>query len=521
MRGVHSAVDNIRRSVFTEVARLAYQGGDYASVDTIPYRLIPGEIAHHRHDVFLERAVIATRVRLALGMDLLNSKGPSIPLSVRIQEAATDQKYFNEPLVNIIPHACNACPPKQIRITDSCQGCISHPCMAVCPKNAIYLDGDKRCHIDQSKCVKCGKCFNQCPYWAISKIERPCAAACGMDAIESDELGRARINYDKCVSCGMCLVNCPFGAIADKSQIFQVIQAYNRDEEVIACVAPAFVGQFGKAATPGKLKAAMRLLGFADGGEVAIGADLCTVEEAQDFLDEVPEKLDWMGTSCCPAWSLMAKKLFPQFKENISVALTPMVITARRGKRDHPDARIVFIGPCAAKKLEAIRKSVRSDVDFVLTFEELQGMFDAKDIDFETLEAAPGDDLDEGSAMGRGFASSGGVAAAVVEAVHHIAPSVQMKYMAAEGLRDCRKMLMLAKAGKYDGYLLVGMAGPGGCVAGAGTFASVRDGAAAAERFRMQAAEKSTVSSPYLDRLEEVIESGAETPAPAKSAEEQ
>ena len=235
MRGVHSAVDDIRRNVFTEVARLAYGGEDYNQVDMIPYKLIPGEVAHHRHDVFLERAIISARIKLALGMDL-NPNGPSAPISAEIQKAATDQKYFNEPLVNIIPYACNACPPKQIRITDSCQGCISHPCMNVCPRDAIYLDEHKHCHIDQSKCIKCGKCFNQCPYRAISKIERPCAAACGMDAIESDELGRAKINYDKCVSCGMCLVNCPFAAIADKSQIFQVIQAIRRNEEVIACV---------------------------------------------------------------------------------------------------------------------------------------------------------------------------------------------------------------------------------------------------------------------------------------------
>ena len=285
MRGVHSAVDEIRRNVFTEVARLAYEGGDLNRVDMIPYTIVPGEVARHRHDVFLERAIVQERVRLALGMSL-QPAGEQTPVSANIQEAASaDDKYFEEPLVNIISFACNACPPKQIRITDSCQGCLSHPCMNVCPKDAIYLDKDKHCHIDQEKCIKCGRCFNQCPYHAISKIERPCAAACGMDAIESDDLGRAKINYDKCVSCGMCLVNCPFAAIADKSQIFQVINAMNRGSEVIACVAPAFVGQFGKAATPAKLKAAMRILGFQDVVEVAIGADLCTVEEAKDFLE--------------------------------------------------------------------------------------------------------------------------------------------------------------------------------------------------------------------------------------------
>ena len=505
MRGVHSAVDDIRRNVFTEVARLAYGGEDYNQVDMIPYKLIPGEVAHHRHDVFLERAIISARIKLALGMDL-NPNGPSAPISAEIQKAATDQKYFNEPLVNIIPYACNACPPKQIRITDSCQGCISHPCMNVCPRDAIYLDEHKHCHIDQSKCIKCGKCFNQCPYRAISKIERPCAAACGMDAIVSDELGRAKIDYNKCVSCGMCLVNCPFAAIADKSQIFQVIQAIRRNEEVIACVAPAFVGQYGKEATPAKLKAAMRTLGFADVVEVAIGADLCTVEEANDFLKEVPEKLDWMGTSCCPAWSMMAKKLFPQFKENISMALTPMVITARMVKKDHPDARIVFIGPCAAKKLEANRKSVRSDVDYVLTFEELQGMFDAREVDPSAVEPDPEGDFTAGSAAGRGFAVGGGVAAAVAQLIGEKEPGKTIPIEYGDGLRECRKMLMLAKAGKYNGYLLEGMGCPGGCVAGAGTIRPVKTAANRVAAYQAAATRKSPLEDPERDMLEKIQE---------------
>ena len=509
MRGVHSAVDNIRRSVFTEVAKLAYEGGDLKRVDSIPYTIVPGEIAYHRHDVFLERAVVAARTRLALGMSLTPG-GPNKPLSACIDEAYTDERYFEEPLVNIIPFACNACPPKKIRITDSCQGCISHPCMNVCPKDAIYLDENKHCHIDQSKCIKCGKCFNQCPYRAISKIERPCAAACGMDAIGSDEMGRAKIDYDKCVSCGMCLVNCPFGAIADKSQIFQVIKAMKRNDEVIACVAPAFIGQFGKEATPAKLKAAMRELGFTDVVEVAIGADLCTVEEAHDFLEEVPAKQPFMGTSCCPAWSVMAKKLFPDFKDYISMALTPMVITARMVKKGHPNAKIAFIGPCSAKKLEANRKSVRSDVDYVLTFEELQGMFDAKEIDFKTIEALPEDEMDQGSGMGRGFAVGGGVAAAVVEAIKHIDPDREVLTEYADGLRECKKMLMMAKAGKRNGYLLEGMACPGGCVAGAGTIQPVKQTAMSVERFKGSANEQSCTTSPFLDRLAEVEERGVE-----------
>ena len=498
MRGVHSAVDEIRRNVFTEVARLAYEGGDLKRVDMIPYTIVPGEVARHRHDVFLERAIVQERVRLALGMSL-QPAGEQTPVSAGIQEAAAaDDKYFEEPLVNIISFACNACPPKQIRITDSCQGCLSHPCMNVCPKDAIYLDKDKHCHIDQDKCIKCGRCFNQCPYHAISKIERPCAAACGMDAIESDELGRAKINYDKCVSCGMCLVNCPFAAIADKSQIFQVIQAINRGDEVIAAVAPAFVGQFGGKGNVDKLRQAFTTLGFSGMEEVAIGADLCTVQEAEDFVEEVPERIPFMGTSCCPAWSVMAKTEFPDHADCISMALTPMTLTARLIRKQHPEAKIVFVGPCSAKKLEAMRKSVRSEVDFVLTFEEMMGMMKACGIDeYTKLEGEGSSDFGVASADGRGFAVAGGVASAVVNAIKRRYPDREVNVVNAEGLEECRKMMKDAVKGKYPGYLIEGMACPGGCVAGAGTLTAVNKTAAAVKRYAKTSPRKNANENSY------------------------
>ena len=505
MRGIHSVVDDIRRDVFTEVARLAYSGGDYRDIDTLPYKIIPGEVAQYRNDVFLERAIVTERLRLACGLPLRTAAEFSLA-SDGIEEAAKPEKYYEPPLINVIPFACNACPPKEMRISSNCQGCLSHPCMNVCPKGAISVGRDGKSVIDQTKCVKCGRCQNQCPYNAISRMERPCAKACGMDAIGSDEFGHAKIDYDKCVSCGQCLVNCPFAAIADKSQIFQLIQAIRKGDKVIACVAPAFVGQF-KGATPAKIRKAMRILGFAQTVEVAIGADLCTVEEAKDFMENVPEKLDFMGTSCCPAWSVMAKKLYPEFKENISMALTPMVLTARLMKKDNPDARIVFVGPCAAKKLEASRRSVRSDVDFVLTFEELQGMFLAKDIDFATLEPDECDkDFDKGTGSGRGFAVSGGVAAAVAEVISQLDPTRRVDVDYGDGLRECRKMLMLAKAGKRNGYLLEGMACPGGCVAGAGTIQPVMAAANNVRTYKAKAEKQSSLESGYVDRLEEVEE---------------
>ena len=468
-RGINTTVIQIRRQVFTEVARMAYANvkGEQANhlMRKIPYTIIPGEEGKLRKDIFLERAIVEERVRLAMGLPTRRMDEHNSVVS-GLEDASIADKYYDPPLVNVIKFACNRCPEKLVKVSDLCQGCLAHPCMEVCPKKAITWESG-RSTIDQEKCIKCGRCVGVCPYNAIVKTERPCAAACGMGAIHSDELGRAEIDYSKCVSCGQCLVNCPFGAIADKGQIYQLIQGFNRGDRIYALVAPAFINQF-PGMTPSKLKEAMRQLGFADVDEVAIGADLCTIDEAKDFMEEVPGKIPFMGTSCCPAWSVMAKKLFPQFKDNISMALTPMVITARMVKKDHPNARIVFIGPCAAKKLEANRKSVRSDVDFVLTFEELLGMFDAKEIDFKTLEADPADGMDEGSGFGRGFAVGGGVAAAVVEAIKHIDPDREILIEYGDGLKECRKMLAMAKAGKRNGYLLEGMACPGGCINGGG-----------------------------------------------------
>ena len=291
-----------------------------------------------------------------------------------------------------------------------------------------------------------------------------------MDAIHTDANGKAEIDYDKCVSCGMCLVNCPFGAIAYKGQIYQLIQSFNRGDRVYALVAPAFVNQFPALNTTQKLRAALEQVGFCDTVEVAIGADLCTVDEAHDFLKEVPDKLNFMATSCCPAWSMMAKTLFPDMAKNISMTMTPMVFTARMIKAADPEARMCFIGPCAAKKLEASRRHVRSDVDFVLTFEELAGIMEAKGVDL-SIPATEDEELHYGSAAGRGFAQSGGVAKAVADKIHEWHPEKEVKIASAEGLANCKKMLMMAKAGKYNGYLLEGMGCPGGCIGGAGTIA--------------------------------------------------
>ncbi|WP_283673033.1 4Fe-4S dicluster domain-containing protein [Butyricicoccus sp. Marseille-Q5471] len=507
MRGVETRIQEIRHRIFTEVARMAYDTEHPAEsrIEALPYEIIPGEVGNFRNDIFLERAIVGERLRLAMGLPCRNA-AEHAPLSDNITAADKPETYYTPPLINVIKFACNGCKENHVFVTDGCQGCLAHPCVEVCPKDAITLDRySGRSHIDQEKCIKCGRCVDVCAYHAIIRQERPCAAACGMDAIQNDKNGKAHIDYDKCVSCGMCLVNCPFGAIADKSQIFQVIRAMQSGERVYAAVAPAFVGQFGPKVTPGKLRAAMMQLGFADIIEVAVGADLCATQEAEDFVKEVPEKLPFMATSCCPAWSVMAKKLFPDYAHCVSMALTPMTLTARLIKREHPNAKVVFIGPCAAKKLEAMRRSVRSEVDFVLTFEEMSGIFAARDLDLTTIEEDP-HGVNDASTDGRNFAVSGGVAQAVVNVIRDRFPDREIQVASAEGLRECRKLLTAAKAGKYDGYLLEGMACPGGCVAGAGTMQPVKKSQVAVGLYAKQAEHRTSNETEHIKELDKLVD---------------
>ena len=406
MRGIYTPVTDIRRKVFTEVARMAYEVNELSDYEQLmrelPFKIIPGEEKSLRSSIFLERAMISERVRLAMGMSL-RPLDESVPASEGLEHSVIADKYYEPPLINVIKFACNACPEKVIKVTAMCQGCLAHPCQEVCPKHAISFRNGKS-HIDQSLCVKCGRCVNSCPYSAIVKTERPCAAACGMGAIHSDEHGRAEIDYDKCVSCGMCLVNCPFGAIVDKGQIFQLIQSIKRGDEVVAIVAPAFINQF-PGMTPSKLKEAMHQLGFADVAEVAIGADLCTIDEA-------------------------------------------------------------------------------------------------KAVSFADLPDNPEDAFNSASADARGFAASGGVAQAVVNAIKKMDPDREVKVMSAQGLADCKKMMMMAKAGKYNGYLLEGMACPGGCIAGAGTLADPAKSVAMLNKYKNEATMKVATETPYQDSLD-------------------
>ncbi|MDO5336957.1 MAG: 4Fe-4S dicluster domain-containing protein [Eubacteriales bacterium] len=468
MNNQYTPVNEIRRKIFTEIAKIGFFSTDDSlihDVEAIPYSIVQ-EKPRYRDNIYRERAVASERVRLAMGMSL-RPENKAVHLTEGIEASNIDEKYYEPPLMQVIPSACAACAPNKYEVSNMCRGCVAHPCMQACPKGAISMV-DGYSHIDQSKCIKCGKCKAACPYDAIAHKERPCERACGVKAITSDELGRAKIMDDKCVSCGQCMVSCPFGAISDKSQIFQLAHAMREGDQVIAIVAPAYIGQFGDKVTPRKFKAALLATGFSNVYEVALGADIGAISEAHHYAHEVATgNLPFLLTSCCPSWSMMARKYFPTMIGNISQELTPMVATARKVKKEFPGAKIVFIGPCASKKLEAMRTTVRSDVDFVLTFEELWGLFDAKEIDPASIEGDSS--LHDATGAGRGYAVSGGVAGAIEACLKEYYPDVPVHIEHAETLADCKKILALAKAGKIKGCMIEGMACPGGCMGGAGT----------------------------------------------------
>ena len=289
MRGLETSVRKLRHEVFKEVAKVAYEAEPESvndAIEAIPYIITPTETPRYRESIYRERAIAAEQVRLAMGMSLRPADKP-VHITEGINQSDISDKYYEPPLMQVIPSACDKCPDNVYEVSDQCRSCVAKACVAVCPKNAISVV-DGKTVIDQSKCIRCGKCKKACPYDAIAYKQRPCSKACGVKAVTTDELGRAKIDNDKCVGCGQCMVSCPFGAIADKSQIFQLIRAIKKGDYVVAEVAPAIMGQFGEGITPAIIKGALLEIGFKEVHEVASGADVAAATEAHQYVDADP-----------------------------------------------------------------------------------------------------------------------------------------------------------------------------------------------------------------------------------------
>ncbi|MFP4364363.1 MAG: monomeric [FeFe] hydrogenase [Spirochaetia bacterium] len=483
MRGIYTPVTDIRRKILMEITNFIMDGKGPEDIDEIPFNVIQMGEPMYRCCSYRELSIVRQRIRMFFGLPLIEERDNK-PVYTGIEKAFTDEKVIEAPLVHVIRAACEKCPENMVVVTDKCQSCMAHPCSIVCPRNAISFPEGKA-YIDQEKCIKCMRCVQVCPYAAITHMERPCAEACGVDAVESDEEGFARINQEKCVSCGLCTVSCPFAAISDKSEIVQVLFSLkNQKQNLYAIVAPSFTGQFGNKVKAEAVFAAILKLGFSRVMEVAYGADCDTLLLAESMKKK---EQSFLGTSCCPSWVMTARSYFPDLADNIAESYTPMVETAVKIKENDPEAKVVFIGPCVAKKYEALTPEMAPYVDHVLTFEEIAALFVSYNIDLSAIEA--GDAVEDASALGRGYAVAGGVGTAIVETAQEKYGMGEIAFEKADTLLDCRNMLKRIEKGEAKPDLVEGMACPGGCIGGPGTLGPLRQVRRQVERFAKAAPE--------------------------------
>jgi [FeFe] hydrogenase (group B1/B3) len=405
--------------------------------------LIPGPKPRTRCCIYKEREIISERVKLARGG---NKK--------------------NKNIIEVIDTACDACPIDRFTITEACRGCLAHKCADVCPVGAIYTV-NQRSYIDTEKCRECGKCKSVCPYNAISDVMRPCKKACSAKALSFDENKKAVIDNDKCIQCGSCVYQCPFGAIVDKSFVVDVVKLLkkartSKDFHVYAIMAPAISSQFTYARI-GQVVTGIKKLGFHDVIETALGADMVAKHEAKEFIEKTKEN-KVMTSSCCPAFVSFIKKNFPELAKHISSTVSPMIAISKLIKNMDNNCAVVFIGPCTAKKAEILESGIKGITDHVITFEELQAMLDASDINITECEDTP---LNNASFYGRIFARSGGLTEAVKHLIETENPDVKFNPVSCDGLAECEKALNLLKYNRLANNFIEGMACTGGCIGGA------------------------------------------------------
>ena len=391
----------------------------------------------------------------------------------------------NPNVIEVIDIACDECPVGGYEVTESCRGCLAHRCDDVCKKKALYFDEHHVAHIDKTKCVECGMCSKVCPYSAIVSRKRPCQNACKVKAITMNEDKSAAILNEKCISCGACVYQCPFGAIMDKSFILDAIkllkEAPETGNKVYAVVAPSIASQFTYAKL-GQVITGLKKLGFHTVVEAALGADMVAQAESKELAEK-----GFLTSSCCPAFVTYIRKTFPKMADNISHNLSPMAMISRYIKETTPGAKIIFIGPCTAKKMEIQQDSVREWVDVALTFEELQALFDSRDLDITTMEE---DVLDNASYFGRIFARCGGLSDAVAEGLKEQGIDFDLKACSCDGIEACRMALLKASRNVLDANFIEGMACIGGCIGGAGCLTHGEKNRAEVDKYGHEAHEK-------------------------------
>lgn len=461
MRKFDTKVQHLKYKVLRAIARHAWNNTLLENITEIPKEIVPGPEPTMRCCVYKERAILSERIKFAM---------------------SKNEEKKN--VIEVIEIACDECPVGGYEVTNACRGCLAHRCEDVCKRGALSFDSNHVAHIDKSKCVECGACAKVCPYTAIVSRKRPCQNACKIKAISMNENKAAHIDHEKCISCGACVYQCPFGAITDRSYILQTIEALKSNDKfkVFAVVAPSIASQF-KYAKLGQVVTGLKRLGFHTVVEAALGADMVAKKETLELAEK-----GFLTSSCCPAFVKYIKTSFPDMTEHISHNYSPMTELAKYIKDTTPDAKVVFIGPCTAKKSEMQLDSVKPYVDSVLTFEELQALFDSRDIDITELEEGL---LDNASYYGRIFARSGGLSEAVAEGLKEFnVENFELKAAVCDGIEACRVALLKKNKNLLDANFIEGMACTGGCIGGAGCLTHGEKNKAEVDKYGKEAREK-------------------------------
>lgn len=464
MRKFDTKVQYLKYKVLREVAKHAWNDTLLENVTDIPEHIVPGPKATMRCCIYKERAILAKRVKIAMGGDADNHN-----------------------IIEVINIACDECPMGGYEVTNACRGCLAHRCEDVCRFGALSFDSHQKAHIDKSKCKECGACSKVCPYSAITHNKRPCQNACKIKAISMDENKAALIDNDKCIACGACVYQCPFGAIMDKSFILNALDIIKKSEnntkyKVYAVVAPSISSQFTYAKL-GQVVTGIKELGCYTVVEAALGADMVAAAESKELAET-----GFLTSSCCPAFVSYIKKNVPDLIPNISHNLSPMATIAKYIKETDENSKIIFIGPCTAKKAEVQLAEVKPYVDTVITFEELQALFDSRDIDITTLEEGV---LDNASYFGRIFARCGGLADAVAQGLKEQGlEDFELKAVSCDGIEECRTVLLKKSKNLIDANFIEGMACIGGCIGGAGCLTHGAKDKNEVDKYGMQAYEK-------------------------------
>ncbi|MDL2255098.1 monomeric [FeFe] hydrogenase [Parabacteroides sp. OttesenSCG-928-K15] len=439
-----------------------------SEIDRLPIQLTPRKAkVQGRCCIHKERAVWKYKTLPLLGLDMTDEEDELTPLSEYAKRALFREENKKENLLCVIDEACSSCVSVNYEITNLCRGCVARSCYMNCPKECISFQKNGQAQIDHETCISCGKCQQNCPYHAIVYIPIPCEEVCPVKAISKNEDGTEQIDESKCIYCGKCINACPFGAIFEISQVFDVLQGLRNKQQMVAIVAPAILGQFS--ASVENVYGAIRALGFTDIVEVAQGAMETTRHEAKELIEKMKEGQPFMTTSCCPSYTQLADKHIPDLRKYISDTHSPMYYTAKMVKEKYPDAKIVFIGPCVAKRKEV---KMNEDVDYTLTFEEIASVLKGMDIQVE--ESATYSLASMASREAYGFAQSGGVINAVKTYLgDETVNAVQIANLTKKNVALLRAY---AKTGKAPAQFIEVMACEGGCVTGPCTFADKMSG---------------------------------------------